>query len=59
MDNIENIIQQNGYNPIRIGAEILEQVGYKVVVAGYGYNSLAITVYNEEGKKVYSTTIGD
>ena len=57
--NIEKIIEENNYNPLMIGAEILEQVGYKVVITGYGYNSLAIKVYNEEGEEVYYTTIGD
>ena len=59
MDNIKNIIQQNNYNPIYIGIEILEQAGYKVDITGYGYNSLAITVYDKDDNKVYSTTIGD
>lgn len=59
MDNIKNIIQQNSYNPIIIGIEILKQAGYKVDITGYGYNSLSITVYDKDDNKVYSTTIGD
>lgn len=59
MDNIKNIIQQNSYDPILIGTKILQQAGYKVDIAGYGYNSLAIIVYDKDNNKVYSTTIGD
>ena len=46
-------------DPLQLGQILLEARGLEVRLGGYGYNSLAITVYSPEGEELMGYTIGD
>ena len=46
-------------DPLQLGQLLLEARGLEVKLAGYGYNSLAITVYSPSGEELMGYTIGD
>lgn len=45
-------------NPLEIGAEVLRSKGYKVSMAGFGYDSLCVEVFDPNGEKVYEEWFG-
>ena len=64
MDNsssldLKELVKTLGYDPMRIGAKVLESLGYKVDTCGYGYNSVRIIVEDPSGKTVCDYSIGD
>ena len=53
MINIDKIIKEKKYDPVEIGAAILEAAGYKVKLQGIGYSGLIVSVYDKEGRVVH------
>jgi|BioPla2DNA2_1021312.scaffolds.fasta_scaffold20129_3 hypothetical protein len=45
-------------NPIKVGKKVLEERGYTVEVAGFGYNSLEIIVKDKRGNVVFGEVYG-
>ena len=57
--DLKVLAKTSGYDPMRIGAKVLESLGYKVDTCGYGYNSVRIIVEDPSGKTVCDYSIGD
>jgi len=57
--NIQKLIEKYGANPVLVGKAVLEELGYKVELRGFGYSSLAVRVYSPDGELVFEELIGE
>lgn len=57
--NIQKLIEKYGANPVLVGKAVLEELGYKVELRGFGYNSMHIRVVSPKGELVFEELIGE
>lgn len=57
--NIQKLIEKYGANPVLVGKAVLEELGYKVELRGFGYNSMHVRVKDADGNVVFEELIGE
>lgn len=56
-EELEKIIEENQYDPLWIGQEILTRLGYVVSVSECGVDVFMIRVYKPNGELVYINAV--
>jgi len=57
--NIKELVEKCGFNPVYVGKAVLEELGYKVELRGFGYNSMHVRVKDADGNVVFEELIGE